>query len=91
MGGGLLRSHEKTGRPLGSGEFIGCMEKTIGRRLRRKKPGAKDDNRRQLRMVYPELPRNYRNYYYSGTTSELLGTATVFVKEIRMLTLAGTS
>jgi hypothetical protein len=29
-----LRLHERTGRPLGSDEFIGHLEKTIGRRLR---------------------------------------------------------
>ena len=37
----LLRLHERTGRPLGSDEFIGDLEKTIGRRLRRKRPGPK--------------------------------------------------
>ncbi|MGO9121699.1 MAG: transposase [Desulfomonilaceae bacterium] len=37
----LLRLHERTGRPLGSDEFIGHPEKTIGRRLRRKRPGPK--------------------------------------------------
>jgi putative transposase len=37
----LLRLHERTGRPLGSDEFIGHLEKTIGRRLRRKRPGPK--------------------------------------------------
>ena len=37
----LLRLHERTGRPLGSDEFIGHLAKTIGRRLRRKRPGPK--------------------------------------------------
>jgi putative transposase len=37
----LLRLHERTGRPVGSDEFIGLLEKTIGRRLRRKRPGPK--------------------------------------------------
>ena len=37
----LLRLHERTGRPLGSDEFIGHLEKTIGRSLRRKRPGPK--------------------------------------------------
>ena len=38
---GLLRLHERTGKPLGSDEFIGHLEKTIGRSLRRKRPGPK--------------------------------------------------
>jgi putative transposase len=37
----LLRLHERTGKPLGSDEFIGHLEKIIARRLRRKKPGPK--------------------------------------------------
>ena len=37
----LLRLHERTGRPLGGDEFIGHLEKTIGRGLRRKRPGPK--------------------------------------------------
>jgi len=37
----LLRLHERTGRPLGTDEFMGHLENTIGRRLRRKKPGPK--------------------------------------------------
>jgi putative transposase len=37
----LLQLHERTGRPLGSDEFIGHLEKTIGRRLSRERPGPK--------------------------------------------------
>ena len=38
---GLLRSHEHTGRPLGTERFIDWLEKTSGRILRRQKPGRK--------------------------------------------------
>jgi len=41
----LLRLHERTGRPLGSDHFIGQLEQTLGRRLRRRKPGPKKKNR----------------------------------------------
>ena len=37
----LLRSHERTRRPLGGDELIGQLEKTIGRRPSRKRPGPK--------------------------------------------------
>jgi hypothetical protein len=37
----LLRLHGRTGKPFGSDEFIGHLEKMISRRLRRKKPGPK--------------------------------------------------
>jgi len=36
-----LRSHEKTGRPLGSTSFIGKLEKQLGRVLHKMKPGPK--------------------------------------------------
>lgn len=37
----LLRSHERTGRPLGSESFIGRLENTLGRIVRRQRPGRK--------------------------------------------------
>jgi putative transposase len=37
----LCRLHERTGKPLGSDEFIAHLEKVIARRPRRKKPGPK--------------------------------------------------
>ena len=37
----LLRSHERTGRPLGSEDFIDRLETASGRVLRRLKPGRK--------------------------------------------------
>ena len=37
----LLRSYERTGRPLGSEGFIGLLENTSGRVLPRQKPGGK--------------------------------------------------
>jgi hypothetical protein len=37
---GLLRSQELTGRPLGGEGFIGLLEDTSGRILRRQKPGS---------------------------------------------------
>jgi len=36
-----LRRHEKTGRPLGSNDFITSLEKQTSRVLRMKKPGPK--------------------------------------------------
>jgi len=42
-----IRSHEKTGRPLGSTSFIGKLEKQLDRVLHKMKPGPKrkkDDN-----------------------------------------------
>lgn len=41
----LLRSHEKTGRPLGDDAFLDELEKTKGRSLRKKKPGPKKRKR----------------------------------------------
>ncbi len=37
----LLRSHAKTGRPLGDDKFIDELEKITGRCLRKRKPGRK--------------------------------------------------
>ncbi len=37
----ILRKHERTGRPLGSGSFIGTVEHLLGRRLKPQKPGPK--------------------------------------------------
>ena len=37
----LLRRHERTGRPLGSSHFLGRLEKTLGRLLRKQRPGRK--------------------------------------------------
>jgi putative transposase len=37
----LVRSHERTGRPLGSEGFIESLEKKLERVLRRQKPGPK--------------------------------------------------
>lgn len=34
-----IRMHTKTGRPAGSSRFIDTLEKTTGKRLRRRKPG----------------------------------------------------
>ncbi len=36
-----LRQHERTGRPAGSPEFVGRLERLLGRPLRRRKPGPK--------------------------------------------------
>lgn len=36
-----LRRHERTGRPLGNGDFLIKLEKTIGRTFRYQKPGPK--------------------------------------------------
>jgi putative transposase len=37
----LLKIHEKSGRPLGSEEFLDELEKRTGRRLKKEKPGRK--------------------------------------------------
>ena len=37
----LLRSHERTGRPLGEEEFLATLEQDLGRILKRRKPGRK--------------------------------------------------
>ncbi len=36
-----IRAGERTGRPLGDGAFVGRLEKTLGRPLKRRKPGRK--------------------------------------------------
>ena len=38
---GRLQTHERTGRPLGSEEFIGQLEKIVNRDLKKRKPGPK--------------------------------------------------
>jgi len=40
-----LRSHQRTGRPLGSADFIAGLETTLGRFLRKRKPGPKPKKR----------------------------------------------
>ena len=37
----ILRAHERTGRPLGEEEFLATVEQSLGRILRRQKPGPK--------------------------------------------------
>ena len=39
----LLRSHERTGRPLGDEAFLAALEQDLGRILRRQKPGPKTE------------------------------------------------
>ncbi len=36
-----LKQHERTGRPLGNESFISCLEKSLGKPLKPKKPGRK--------------------------------------------------
>ncbi|MFO8049905.1 MAG: hypothetical protein R6U29_12800 [Desulfosudaceae bacterium] len=38
---GALQKHERTGRPLGSRQFTGELEKKLGRELTPGKPGPK--------------------------------------------------
>ncbi len=38
---GLLRRHERTGRPLGDGAFLKRLEARLDRVLRKKTPGRK--------------------------------------------------
>ncbi len=42
---GLLRRHERTGRPLGAESFIDRLERTLSRSLRKQKPGPKPNRR----------------------------------------------
>jgi putative transposase len=37
----MMQKHERTGRPLGSGNFIKSLERKLGLKLRKKKPGPK--------------------------------------------------
>jgi putative transposase len=37
----ILRAHERTGRPLGGEAFLASLEQSLGRILRRQKPGPK--------------------------------------------------
>jgi len=37
----LFRRHARTGRPLGSADFIAGLETRLGRFLRKRKPGPK--------------------------------------------------
>jgi putative transposase len=37
----LIKSHEKSGRPLGNDAFLDELEKKTGRSLRKRKPGRK--------------------------------------------------
>ena len=41
----LLQRHERTGRPLGSEKFVARLERKLGRRLHRHKPGPKPHRR----------------------------------------------
>ena len=41
----LMRSHERTGRPLGESRFLDRIEKTLGRIVRPAKPGRKPKRR----------------------------------------------
>jgi putative transposase len=43
----LIRSHESTGRPLGSAAFVSRLEKRLGRTLARQKPGPKPARQRK--------------------------------------------
>ena len=43
----LLRQHERTGRPLGDDQFVAGLEVTLGRSLKKKKPGPKGKAQQQ--------------------------------------------
>ena len=40
-----LRRHERTGRPLGSDNFLSRLEDNVGRILKKQKPGPKGKNK----------------------------------------------
>ena len=48
-----IRTHQKTGRPLGTREFLLEIEQALGRQLRRRRPGAR--SRFELSEVSPEF------------------------------------
>ncbi len=56
----LLRAHEHTGRPLGDEEFLATLEQSLGRILRRQKPGPKPPPLRIRKRRKPpkRQPRN---------------------------------
>lgn len=55
-----LGSHSRTGRPLGSQDFIEKLEQALGRRLRPGKPGPKKKRRKrdELSKLSPEFVLN---------------------------------
>jgi len=52
-----LRSHERTGRPLGDELFTGAVESQRRRTLRRGKLGPQGRRASLISMVFPELER----------------------------------
>jgi len=44
-----LQKHERTGRPLGSREFVEDLEDRLGRALLPQKPGPRPDTRKRRR------------------------------------------
>ena len=48
-----LRRHSRTGRPLGSPEFLALIEDRLGRFLRKRKPGPKHVVKGELSIVSP--------------------------------------
>ncbi len=52
----MLRDADSTGRPLGSDEFVAELERRIGRRRQRQKPGRKSSKRaEQLELRLSEM------------------------------------
>jgi hypothetical protein len=52
----MLRDAESTGRPLGSDEFVTELERRIGRRRQRQKPGRRSSERtEQLKLRLSEM------------------------------------
>lgn len=49
-----LHRHERSGRPVGREPFIATVEQTLGRTLRRGKPGPKRGRPEKIRVVSPE-------------------------------------
>jgi len=49
-----LRRHERTGRPLGTEQFITDVERALHRPLRRRTPGPKRSGDSEMNMVSPE-------------------------------------
>ena len=41
----ILKKHERTGRPLGEGEFVEALEVLLDRKLKRRKPGSKNKDK----------------------------------------------
>jgi putative transposase len=57
----LIRRHTRSGRPLGSGDFVQSLEANTGRTLAPRKRGPRRGSLDEISNVSPKLPRNSRS------------------------------